>query len=831
MGKLSGLILALLLLVLLSGCGEREPVDVWEFMDGDLSRLPRFSETRSVRFSSYDRTGGNDDGFSGLSSRIRIDQRGEHVLAEMNGPGCVKRIWMTWPGRSVNIRIYIDGAEEPLFNLPIDRLFSGRLPPFVAPWVGGDKQFSGINFSYIPIPFEKNIRITTTGGIHFYQIDAHRYPNGSKVNSFRLPFPEEERERLTRSRDALARLSSDVSIDMPWTVAVDESDESFRSAFTVAPGENGTIFESERPGEIVDLRLSCDDDRASLRRTVLLAWWDGEEEPSVRVPLADLFGSAFQPGTVRSAALIVSENRALIRWPMPFTSAKLAIRNTGEKPVACETAFLLRKAEDLDRKGRFHAQWNRTDAWDGKPVSIAKLSGRGHYVGTLFSALAARTGSFLEGDETIIADADTAGAIRGTGTEDYFNSGWYFAHEASGLPFHGTVFKREDPAPRLSVFRHHLTDRISFGKSFLFDLEHGEGNNAGGTSYSIVAVWYQEEPHLAGKPSSFEESIPERRVVLPPHTQKLVTGYFSWGDLAGGWAGLPGESVLPMFGGGERRASFSIPVHIPASGRYDFHLVFARGPGLGSFRASLDGADLFGVVECGGDSIEPVVLTEPARLSLKQGDRRLTIEAVGSARALSSREEIGWARTDWDAGEMLAVINGALVRPSSPFVERWFVTGPFDGSGEGRFHYPYPPEVEYLEGKLRPHDSEYTTDLDPRVYSWKSVHADSTGFVDLRKAIGPGNHRIAYASTRCTSSRARRVLFSVGTDDGGTVWLNGEEIWSREVRRGWEDDQERFTGEFKEGVNEILVKVSQGIGGWGFSMRVCRDWCRDPGIP
>ena len=34
--------------------------------------------------------------------------------------------------------------------------------------------------------------------------------------------------------------------------------------------------------------------------------------------------------------------------------------------------------------------------------------------------------AFLEGDEMIYVDGEKEAAIKGTGTEDYFNSGWYF---------------------------------------------------------------------------------------------------------------------------------------------------------------------------------------------------------------------------------------------------------------------------------------------------------------------------------------------------------------------------------------------------------------------
>ncbi|HEY7818647.1 MAG TPA: hypothetical protein VIG29_10540, partial [Vicinamibacteria bacterium] len=62
-----------------------------------LDLLPRFRDSIEVgSVSSYDRTGGNDDGFSGKYSFVRKDERGL-VLAELTGPGVVYRIWTPTP--------------------------------------------------------------------------------------------------------------------------------------------------------------------------------------------------------------------------------------------------------------------------------------------------------------------------------------------------------------------------------------------------------------------------------------------------------------------------------------------------------------------------------------------------------------------------------------------------------------------------------------------------------------------------------------------------------------------------------------------------------------
>src|SRR5208337_2338284 len=87
-------------------------------------------------FSSYDRTGGNNDGFNGTYSRIRAED-GNSVLAEVDGPGVVQRIWFTHtsgeqPGlldrKQEHVKIYLDGRDRPALDVPLETIFSGTHP-------------------------------------------------------------------------------------------------------------------------------------------------------------------------------------------------------------------------------------------------------------------------------------------------------------------------------------------------------------------------------------------------------------------------------------------------------------------------------------------------------------------------------------------------------------------------------------------------------------------------------------------------------------------------------------------------------------------------------
>ena len=84
---------------------------------------------QSRQFSSFDRTGGNNDGFEGTYSCLRTTEQG-CVIAEHAGAGEITSIWFTRePWGDVtgtgNIIIDLDGRE--VLNAPLIDVVSGRL--------------------------------------------------------------------------------------------------------------------------------------------------------------------------------------------------------------------------------------------------------------------------------------------------------------------------------------------------------------------------------------------------------------------------------------------------------------------------------------------------------------------------------------------------------------------------------------------------------------------------------------------------------------------------------------------------------------------------------
>ena len=82
----------------------------------DISRLSLYRAGEMEQLSSYDRTGGNDDGFSGKYSSIRKEAEGL-VIADLRGPGVINRIWTPTPTTDT-IKFFFDGETSPRISIP-----------------------------------------------------------------------------------------------------------------------------------------------------------------------------------------------------------------------------------------------------------------------------------------------------------------------------------------------------------------------------------------------------------------------------------------------------------------------------------------------------------------------------------------------------------------------------------------------------------------------------------------------------------------------------------------------------------------------------------------
>ncbi|OAI40447.1 hypothetical protein AYO38_01110 [bacterium SCGC AG-212-C10] len=155
-------------------------------MWNDPSRIDLSLDSRAITFENP--TGARGAGGTAVGGRkgapSRVIAPGERVvLAEIDGPGTIRHIWMTFPPsppehmRSLWMEVYYDGASEPSVSVPCLDFFGlplGRPAPYSS-LLASAQEGRGFN-AYFPMPFARHIRVEVTNGgsrptTLYYQLD------------------------------------------------------------------------------------------------------------------------------------------------------------------------------------------------------------------------------------------------------------------------------------------------------------------------------------------------------------------------------------------------------------------------------------------------------------------------------------------------------------------------------------------------------------------------------------------------------------------------------------------------------------------------------------
>jgi len=147
----------------------------------------------------------------------------------------------------------------------------------------------------------------------------------------------------------------------------------------------------------------------------------------------------------------------------------------------------------------FHsAQRQSIPARAGEDFTWLKEEGRGHFAGVLLMTEGkAKLPYWLEGDDRFKVDGRLA--IHGTGTEDYFNCGWYALQGRLDRPatyaVHGFPVYRNlgGETWQAAAYRWHLSDPVPFARTIEAGIEHG-GDNSVAADYRAAVSWYSERP-------------------------------------------------------------------------------------------------------------------------------------------------------------------------------------------------------------------------------------------------------------------------------------------------------------------------------------------------
>ena len=474
-----------------------------------LHRLPYLDAGVSTRqFSSFDRQGGNDDGFNGTYSCLRTTAGG-CVIAEDSGAGEVDSIWFTrlgpnGPDVSATGRITITLDGRNVVDAPLRDVVNGALgAPFVHPLVANNTQSSGGFQIKVPMAYRQSMRITTQHNPLFHHVTYRHFPDAVGVTPF---------DPADRADDVLAVLRASGTTDpkppLPGATTTD-------STLSLTPGQQQTAAAPTGPGTISALRLRfvgrvpSDLVLAGLRLRIA---FDGQT--TVDSPVGEFFGTGLGAKAVRSLMFGVDPAAGgwyTTWWPMPYRSgATVSLVNTTgatipNVQVQVTSAPDAQWAEALAPGGPagYFSTVSRAGATvNGADWKVADLAGRGKFVGisqTMASRLPDEPGvnirGYLEGDVRIHLDGQPGPSFHDSGTEDFYEGGWYFLSGTFNAPFNGNTGNELRGAGCAvecdTTYRLMISDAIGYQTAFRFGVEHGQQNDVP-AEYGSTAYFYSQ---------------------------------------------------------------------------------------------------------------------------------------------------------------------------------------------------------------------------------------------------------------------------------------------------------------------------------------------------
>lgn len=374
---------------------------------------------------------------------------------------------------------------------------------------------------------------------------------------------------------------------------------------TILPGQTLVLADLEGPGVINHFwNTTASLDPFSGRALVLRIYWDGKDKPSVEVPLGDFFGVGHGvQATFQSLPVGVSSHgrSRTCRWKMPFRKrAKITLTNERFDfgPAACYFYIDWEKVDSLPEETlNFHARYRQqTPAQSGDHL-LLETTGRGHYVGTVYSAHQTRSGWFGEGDDRFYIDGEATPSLRGTGTEDYFDDAWGFREFAG--PFHGvSLYEGPLAGDRVSAYRWHLSDPVRFTKSLKVSIEHrgsiftdtGKQLSSSGERedwISSVAFWYQTPATAGNKPlPKAADRVAPYKVLLASSLKMRATPDKTESEVAG-------IAFRPEVADGQIEFDFELE----KAGRYKFSAILLDNVFGGLYQPLLDDKPLGPVLD------------------------------------------------------------------------------------------------------------------------------------------------------------------------------------------------------------------------------------------
>ncbi|MFN0205504.1 MAG: glycoside hydrolase family 172 protein, partial [Planctomycetota bacterium] len=642
------------------------------------------------QFASTDRSGkGRDHG-----NYLRTDGK-RHVLAEMDGPGVIVRIWSA--NAQGTLRIYIDGEAAPRIDCPFQDIFTNKYAPFVEPIA---IHAGGGWISYFPIAYQRNCRVEVEDlkepGSLYYQIQYQTYPKLTAMRSFERELPPEEKAALAKVLELWKKPGN-----RPTARRVKDKSLSFERHLEA--GEGKVIFESAACASILSLQIKTMPATPEILRALEIeAAFDGKV--TISAPLADFFGVGFGEKNYESMLSGWSAEGGYFYLPMPFLeSANIKIINHSPAAAGVKGTINYRPVDDIPmQQWALHAEFRSVDQVGDELYEFANISGSGKFVGIQQSLQGAGDLWYLEGNEIIYINGEAKPSIVGTGTEDFYNGGWYWDTGTLALPLHGLGVKEEWTTNRTTPFRYFVPDVIPFENGFVGKIEHGSVNQVKDAYYSSVAYWYGP-PQNVKKPKPEEFTIPRLWVKRSPNG--ISAALLDWKSEKGKIRRVDWKEIDPKY----RASKYALFQQFPISyfiknadaAIFSEQCVEFSGTRADSFEATFNVKEgdeyklIFQFANKRFDS--PVYISIDSQLSRVEYGRRGLAKAEGALAAVDGPRQglqagnhtirLELTANAKDQETATVALDSIELVPVQKFINHWWISPPVDADPKGGIEF------------------------------------------------------------------------------------------------------------------------------------------------
>ena len=628
-----------------------EPVTFDSLLDEmvDRTAVARFPSPAytCAQASSYDRASKSpDEGWFANNDRsmfVRKETnagREEWVMMDVEGPGAIVRWWVTAPAYKGIIRVYVDGATEPVIEAKVDDLVGGTAlvgPPLSSPRANGRNL-------YLPIPYAKHCKVTfdrpnfqktkKREDLLYYQINYRTYADGTKVASF-------AKDTLAKSKAKVAAIQKTL-LD-PASAQPANCEEQAGDDIMVFPGDEWSS-EFYGPGAICAIsgRIDADDLAQALRSTILIMEFDGEE--TVWCPLGDFFGSGVGVNAFKGWYRVVKEDGTITcYWVMPYKeSCVMKIKNVGGAAVEIRDPSLSFIPWNWDdRSMHFHTDWRierEIETADGGKKALdwnyVKVHGEGVFVGDTLAVLNRVAAWWGEGDEKIYVDGETFPSHFGTGTEDYYGYAWC-TPQFFESPFHAQP-RAEGPGNfgNTTNTRVRLLDAIPFTKSFQLDMEVWHWRKTL-IDYAATTYWYGRPGAKSNVESIVEDAMHPVKYNTPIELPgfdlvKLPKGRLQIQNLTHFKKDAWENDDHLWWTGAKPGDKLELKLKTEAAGKVALAVTMTKAPDYAVIQYYLDGKKIGEPIDLYAPKVEPTGKVKLGDFDLSAGEHVLTVEIVGA---------------------------------------------------------------------------------------------------------------------------------------------------------------------------------------------------------